>query len=63
MEQDIERLESEIAAIDNELSRPEYASDAEMLLELSGKREEKEAALTLSLEIWEQLAQQLENEN
>ncbi len=63
VEQDIERLESEIAAIDNELSRPEYASDAEMLLELSGKREEKEAALTLSLEIWEQLAQQLENEN
>ena len=59
-EQEIEALETDIANLDEELMRPEYACNAHKLNELSTAREEKETALTAAMEQWERLAEQLE---
>lgn len=56
----IEELENRIAAIDEEMLLPENATNAEALTKLSKEREEKEAALTDSMNQWEQLAEELE---
>ena len=56
----IESLESEIAALDEEFSLPENATNAHKLAELSSAREEKEAALSEAMEEWERLAEELE---
>lgn len=60
IEQRIESLESEIAALDEEFSLPENATNAHKLAELSSAREEKEAALSEAMEEWERLAEELE---
>ena len=62
VEELIATLEGEIAHLDNELARPEYACDAAKLMELTKEREVKEAALTEAMTQWEQLAMELENE-
>ena len=59
-EQEIEALETDIANLDEELMRPEYACNAHKLNELSTAREGKETALTAAMEQWERLAEQLE---
>ncbi len=59
-EQQIALLEDEIAHLDEELLRPEYACDAGKLNELTKEREQKEAALTDAMDQWEQLAEDLE---
>ncbi len=59
-EQLIASLEEKIAFLDEELLRPEYAYNADKLMELTKEREQKEAALTESMEQWEQLAERLE---
>ena len=55
-------LEADIAALDEELIRPEYSTDAARLTELSVAREEKETALNEAMEQWETLAEQLEGQ-
>lgn len=59
IEQKIEMLENEIAALDIELSLPEHATNSAKLTELSREREEKESALAEAMELWEDLAEQL----
>ena len=61
VEQLIETLEAEIAALDEEFSLPENATNAHKLAELSKSREQKETALNEAMEEWEQLADELEN--
>lgn len=62
IEKQIETLEADIAALDEELIRPEYSTDAARLTELSVAREEKETALNEAMEQWETLAEQLEGQ-
>lgn len=59
-EKHIEELENRISSIDEEMLLPENATDAGKLTELAKERDEKETALTLAMERWEQLAENLE---
>lgn len=60
IEQQIEMLEHEIAALDEEFSLPENAANAQRLSEISAAREEKETALAQAMNEWERLAEELE---
>lgn len=60
IEQQIEMLEHEIAALDEEFSLPENAANAHRLSEISAAREEKETALAQAMNEWERLAEELE---
>lgn len=59
IEQEIETLESQIAALDEEFSLPENATNAHRLAELTAAREEKETALSKAMDEWERLAEEL----
>ena len=48
-----------IEKIDEELALPENATNAGKLAELTRDREEKEDALSIAMEQWEELAEQL----
>lgn len=57
----IAALEQDMENIDEEISLPENATNVGRLTELSREKEEKEAALTETMEQWEQLMEQLES--
>ena len=54
-------LEQDMENIDEEIALPENATNVGRLTELSREKEEKEAALTETMEQWEQLMEQLES--
>ena len=56
----ISNLEDEISKIDQEFQKPEFASNAAKLNELSKQRQEKESALEEAMEKWENLAEKLD---
>ena len=53
--EEIARLESEISALDEEMSLPEVATSPSKLLELSRSQQEKRERLDSLYELWEQL--------
>ncbi|MBR4769098.1 MAG: ABC-F family ATP-binding cassette domain-containing protein, partial [Lachnospiraceae bacterium] len=53
LEETMNRLEEEIASIDKALSSPENATDAETLMDLTAKKEKKEALLNEAFTEWE----------
>lgn len=57
-ENEISRLESENEQIQSDMNLPEYASNAEKLMELSKKYEENEASLLSLYERWDKLSEQ-----
>lgn len=60
-EETIAALEQDMENIDEEIALPENATNVGRLTELSREKEEKEAALTETMEQWEQLMEQLES--
>ena len=60
-EETIAALEQDMENIDEEIALPENATNVSRLTELSREKEEKEAALTETMEQWEQLMEQLES--
>lgn len=60
-EQKIQTLEEQISNIDDEIARPEFASDVGKLTELTREKESLEAELELAMEQWEIYAEELEN--
>ena len=58
-EEEIEKLEKENAWIDEELMKPEVATNSVKLQELTAKRGEKELRLQELMEMWESLSEQI----
>ncbi|MBO4396404.1 MAG: ABC-F type ribosomal protection protein [Eubacterium sp.] len=59
IESEIEKLENELAEIDEQLSDPAVGTDLPKLTELTNKRNEIDTALNEAMSTWEQLGEQL----
>lgn len=59
-EEEIEELETAVAALEEQITLPENAANAAKLTELTAAMEEKQSLLTAAMERWEELAENLE---